>query len=180
MPGKKTINKKIILENVSVLFDNREVLKNISLEFAQCNITAIMGPSGVGKTTLLKVISGLLKPHSGRVLFDGIDIYNTTRRELHNIRIKSGYMFQHGALFSGFSVFDNVAFGLRENSNLPESMIRDIVLLKLDSVGLRGVAYCMPETLSGGMARRVALARAVELATEFMLYDEPFTCPDPG
>ena len=138
-----------------------------------------MGPSGIGKTTLLKTISSLIPFNSGQIIVNGADISALSNKELHNQRINTGYMFQDGALFTHMSVFDNVAFPIRENTNLPESMIKDLVMLKLNVVGLLGAKDLMPAELSGGMARRVALARASVLDPALMLYDEPFTGQDP-
>ena len=137
----------------------RVLLDNVTFTVPKGKIVAIMGPSGIGKTTLLSTISCLRKPDSGRVLFNGVDLHSLQHKVLFKMRARLGYMFQHGALFGQMSVFDNVAFPLRENTALPASMIRDIVLMKLEVVGLRGVAHLMPASLSGGMARRVAIAR---------------------
>ena len=142
-------------------------------------ITAVMGPSGSGKTTLLRLIGAQLVPDSGQVLVNGINIHKLKNKGLLAMRRKMGLLFQSGALFTHLTVFDNVAFPLREHTNLDESMLREIVLMKLESVGLRGTADFMPAELSGGMARRVALARALALDPEFMMFDEPFTGQDP-
>jgi phospholipid/cholesterol/gamma-HCH transport system ATP-binding protein len=138
-----------------------------------------MGPSGTGKTTLLKLISGQLTPLSGSVEVDGENVHELTRAGLYRLRMRMGMLFQTGALLTDLSVFDNVAYPLREHTKLPESMVRKLVLMKLEAVGLRGVREQMPATLSGGMARRVALARAVALDPQMILYDEPFTGQDP-
>lgn len=167
------------IENVTVKKHNRVILKDFNLSVEQGSITAIMGPSGIGKTTTISLVNGLCKPCSGRVMIQGVDINKLSRRQLYEKRINIGYMFQHGALFNHLSVFDNVAFPLLENTQLPAVMIRDLVLLRLEAVGLRGAIDLMPEQLSGGMARRVALARATILDPELMLYDEPFTGQDP-
>jgi len=158
---------------------DKEIFQGININIPRGKITAIMGPSGTGKTTLLRLIGAQLTPNSGHVLFDGIDIHKQSTRSLYTLRRRMGMLFQAGALFTGLSVFENVAFPLREHTNLPEDMLRDIVLLKLESVGLRGAHDLMPASLSGGMARRVALARAIALDPELMMYDEPFTGQDP-
>lgn len=138
-----------------------------------------MGPSGCGKTTLLRLIGGQLKPECGNILVDGKLINKLPRAQLYELRRKMGILFQSGALFTNLNVFENVAFPLREHTELPDFMIRDIVLMKLQSVGLRGAKNLMPSQLSGGMARRVALARAIVLDPELIMYDEPFTGLDP-
>ena len=172
---------QILLEVKDVTFRRGEqyILKNFSLSVPKGSIVAIMGPSGIGKTTLLSIINAMQTPESGKVLFQGVDMHSLTKKQLYALRRQIGHMFQHGALFSHLSVFDNVAFALRENTRLPEHMIQDLVLLKLETVGLRGVASKMPHELSGGMARRVALARATAYDPKLMLYDEPFTGQDP-
>jgi phospholipid/cholesterol/gamma-HCH transport system ATP-binding protein len=167
------------VKNVTFKRDGRYILKNVSFSLHKGNIVAVMGPSGTGKTTLLSLINALIKPDSGKILFKGIDMHELSLKDLYKVRSEIGHMFQNGALFSHLSVFDNVAFPLRENTNLTDDMIRDLVTLKLEAVGLRGVATKMPEQLSGGMARRVALARSTALDPELMLYDEPFTGQDP-
>lgn len=138
-----------------------------------------MGPSGSGKTTLLRLIGGQLKPERGSVRVDGKLINELSRAQLYELRRKMGTLFQSGALFTNLNVFENVAFPLREHTELPDFLIRDIVLMKLQSVGLRGAKNLMPSQLSGGMARRVALARAIALDPELIMYDEPFTGLDP-
>ena len=143
------------------------------------SIVGVMGPSGIGKTTLLNILNGLQKPDSGSVTYKNLEVTTLTKKQIYKLRANIGHMFQHGALFTHLNIFDNVAFPLRENTSLPDHMIRDIVLLKLEAVGLRGTAQMMPNQLSGGMARRVALARSIALDPELMLYDEPFTGQDP-
>lgn len=138
-----------------------------------------MGPSGIGKTTLLKLIGGQLHPQQGEILFDGQDICKMSNAELYRVRQRMGMLFQSGALFTDLSTFDNVAFPIREHTRLPEALIRQIVLMKLEAVGLRGAAELMPSELSGGMARRAALARTIALDPELIMYDEPFTGQDP-
>ncbi len=142
-------------------------------------ITGIMGPSGTGKTTLLQLIGGQLQPDSGRIEVNGQDIARLSRRQLYRLRRGMGVLFQGGALFTDLNVFENVAFPLREHVRLPEDMVRDLVLMMLEAVGLRGAAALRIDQLSGGMARRVALARSVILGPDIMMYDEPFTGQDP-
>jgi len=142
-------------------------------------VTAIMGPSGTGKTTLLKLIGGQLKPDRGQILLDGDDIPGLSRRALFRARERMGMLFQSGALFTDMTVYENVAFPLQVHTKLPDEMIRDLVLMKLQAVGLRGARDLMPSELSGGMARRVALARAIALDPDVLMYDEPFTGQDP-
>jgi phospholipid/cholesterol/gamma-HCH transport system ATP-binding protein len=169
----------IQFEHVSFSYGDSPILRDVSLQIEAGQLVAIMGGSGSGKTTLLKLIGGQIRAQSGIVRVDGTDIGSLKERELYQLRRKLGMLFQFGALFTDLSVFDNVAFPLRERTNLPESMIRDLVLMKLQAVGLRGAAHSMPQELSGGMARRVALARAIALDPQVMLYDEPFTGLDP-
>lgn len=157
----------------------RLILDGINLVIPKGQVTAIMGASGGGKTTILRLIGGQYKAQSGHVLFDGNDIGKLSTQELMGVRRRMGMLFQFGALFTDLSVFDNVAFPLREITQLSESMIRDVVLMKLDAVGLRGAKDLMPSEISGGMARRVALARAIALDPELVMYDEPFAGLDP-
>lgn len=157
----------------------RVIFEQVSLTIPRGKVTAIMGPSGIGKTTLLKLIGGQLTPDHGEVLFDGQDLHKLSRHELFEARKRMSMLFQSGALFTDMNVFDNVAFALREHSGLPEAIIRRIVLMKLEAVGLRGAAQLMPSELSGGMQRRAALARAIALEPEMVLYDEPFAGQDP-
>ena len=168
-----TINKLNFSRSGRVIFDG------ISLSVPTGKITAIMGPSGIGKTTLLRLIGGQLSPDSGEIWFDGEDIPTLNRSALYQARKKMSMLFQSGALFTDLSVFDNVAFPLREHTTLDESLIRTLVLLKLEAVGLRGAAQLMPSELSGGMARRAALARAIALDPDLIMYDEPFAGQDP-
>ncbi len=151
----------------------------MSLTIPRGKITAIMGPSGCGKTTLLRLIGGQLQPDSGQVVFDGIKINQLSQKKLYEVRRRMAMLFQAGGLFTDLNVFENVAFPLRENTRLPENLIRDLVLTKLEAVGLRGANQLMINELSGGMNRRVALARALALDPELMMYDEPFTGQDP-
>jgi phospholipid/cholesterol/gamma-HCH transport system ATP-binding protein len=172
-------NSLVSVHNLSFSRGNKKIFDNISLEFERGKITAIMGPSGTGKTTLLKLIGGQLFPDQGTVTVDGRDVHRLRRSELYNLRKRMGMLFQSGALLTDMSVFDNVAFPLREHTHLPESMIRTLVLMKLQAVGLRGARDLMPNELSGGMARRIALARAIALDPMMIMYDEPFTGQDP-
>lgn len=157
----------------------RAIFAGLNLQIPRGRITAIMGPSGTGKTTLLRLITGQLKPDRGQVLFDGIDVSRLGTRELYALRRRMGMLFQNGALLTDVDVFENVAFPLREHTDLPDALIRNVVLTKLQAVGLRGAARLMPSELSGGMSRRVALARAMATDPEVLIYDEPFTGLDP-
>jgi phospholipid/cholesterol/gamma-HCH transport system ATP-binding protein len=167
------------LADVTFGYDRRTVLDRISMTIPRGKVVAIMGGSGCGKTTILRLIGGQLKPRSGRVLVAGQSVADLDRDALYAMRRKFGMLFQFGALFTDMSVFENVAFALREHTDLPEELIRDLVLMKLHAVGLRGAAHLMPSELSGGMARRVALARAVALDPMLVMYDEPFAGLDP-
>lgn len=159
---------------------DRTILENISLTIPRGKVTAIMGPSGCGKTTLLRLMGGQLMPEpGGSVHVENSDVTKLNRNELLKVRRKMGMLFQSGALFTDMSIFDNVAFPLREHTKLPESLIKDLVLMKLQAVGLRGARELMPSELSGGMARRAALARAIALDPEIIMYDEPFAGQDP-
>lgn len=169
----------IELKNVAFAYGARPILHDISFSVEAGRFAAIMGGSGSGKTTLMRLISGQLHPTQGQVLVGGRDLAELSAAELYEHRRRMGVLFQHGALFTDLSVFDNIAFPMRELTKLPEAVIRDLVLLKLNAVGLRGVENLLPSELSGGMARRVALARTIALDPEIMLYDEPFTGLDP-
>lgn len=158
---------------------SRAVYEGVDIDIARGKITAILGPSGTGKTTLLRIIGGQWRPSKGTVQFDGVNVHALRRGSLYALRRRMGMLFQNGALLTDLTVFENVAFPLREHSKLPESMIRDLVLMKLQAVGLRGARDLFPEQLSGGMARRVALARAIALDPDMVMYDEPFTGQDP-
>lgn len=167
------------IKNLVFTRDDRTIFNGITMNVAQGKITAIMGPSGSGKTTLLQLIGAQLSPDAGTVLVHGKNIHQLSRKSLFEARRAMGLLFQSSALFTHLSVFENVAFPLREHTQLNASMLRDIVLMKLEAVGLRGASELMPAQLSGGMARRVALARTIALDPELMMYDEPFTGQDP-
>lgn len=167
------------IRNLYFRYNHHTIFNGVDLDIPRGKIVAIMGPSGTGKTTLLRLIGGQLAPDSGTVEVDGNMIHRLSRSKLYQIRRKMGMLFQSGALFTNLTVFENVAFSLRAHTNLSESMLRDLVLLKLEAVGLRGARELMPSELSGGMARRVALARALALDPEMIMYDEPFTGQDP-
>jgi phospholipid/cholesterol/gamma-HCH transport system ATP-binding protein len=177
MPEDPTL---IEIDRVSFGYDaSRTILNDVSLRFARGKVTAILGGSGCGKTTLLRLIAGVYPATQGQVVFDGERVDAGNREQLYRLRRRLGMLFQFGALFTDLTVFDNVAFPLREHSKLPESMIRDIVLMKLNAVGLRGAAPLRIAQVSGGMARRIALARAMALDPELIMYDEPFAGLDP-
>ncbi|MDN3615254.1 phospholipid ABC transporter ATP-binding protein MlaF [Vibrio gallaecicus] len=172
-------NELVRVENLTFSRGERTIFDDISLLVPKGKITAIMGPSGIGKTTLLRIIGGQLPPDTGKVWFDGDNIPSLSRRNLYQARKKMSMLFQSGALFTDLTVFDNVAFPLREHTDLSEKFIDSIVKLKLEAVGLRGAAQLMPSELSGGMARRAALARAIALDPTLIMYDEPFVGQDP-
>jgi len=157
----------------------RVIFRDLNLTIKRGEITALMGPSGTGKTTLLRLITRQLVPQQGRILVDGVDIASLTLRQLYELRKRFGMLFQNGALLTDINVFENVAFPLREHTKLSNRLIRHVVLTKLHAVGLRGTADMMPAELSGGMARRVALARAMVMDPEILIYDEPFVGLDP-
>jgi len=167
------------LRNVTFGYGERTILRGLSLTVPRGKVTAIMGASGGGKTTVLRLIGGQQRAQQGQVLVDGQDVGRMDAAQLYAARRRMGMLFQFGALFTDMSVLDNVAFPLREHTDLPEELIRDIVLMKLDAVGLRGARDLMPSQISGGMARRVALARAIALDPELIMYDEPFAGLDP-
>jgi phospholipid/cholesterol/gamma-HCH transport system ATP-binding protein len=169
----------IEVENLHFSRGGNKIFDGLDLEIRSGQITAIMGPSGTGKTTLLRLIGGQLRPEQGTIRVDGQDVHRLSRKELYALRKRMGMLFQTGALLTDLSVFENVAFPYREHTKLPEAMIRDLVLMKLEAVGLRTARNLMPSELSGGMARRVALARAMALDPMMIMYDEPFTGLDP-
>ncbi len=167
------------LRDVNFAYDRRPILKGINMDFPKGKLIAIMGLSGCGKTTILRHIGGVLKPTKGYVKVDGQVMHELDRQGLYEMRRKMGMLFQFGALFTDMSVYDNVAFQMREHTNLPEEVIRDMVMMKLRAVGLYGTQNLMPAELSGGMARRVALARTIALDPMLIMYDEPFAGLDP-
>jgi phospholipid/cholesterol/gamma-HCH transport system ATP-binding protein len=167
------------LRNLTFGYGERIILDDVSLVVPRGKVTALMGASGGGKTTILRLIGGQNRAQKGQMLFDGQDVTPMNQSQVYGVRRRMGMLYQFGALFADLSVFDNVAFPLREHTTLSEDMIRDIVLMKLNAVGLRAACDQMPNGLSGGMARRVALARAIALDPELVMYDEPFTGIDP-
>ncbi len=179
MSLSKTNTNLVEINNLTFKRGERVIYNDISLSIPKGKVTAIMGPSGIGKTTLLRLIGGQIQPEHGEILFAGHDIPKLSRKKLYDVRKRMSMLFQSGALFTDMSVFDNIAFPIREHSQLPESLIEKIVLMKLEAVGLRGARNLQPSELSGGMARRVALARSIALDPELILYDEPFAGQDP-
>ncbi len=169
----------VAVRNLHFARGDRPIFNDLSLDIPHGKITALMGPSGTGKTTLLRLIGGQLKPSRGTVHVDGQNVHKLRRGALYELRKRMGMLFQTGALLTDLNVFENVAYPLREHTKLSEELVRDLVLIKLEAVGLRGARGMMPSELSGGMARRVALARAVVLDPMMIMYDEPFTGLDP-
>jgi phospholipid/cholesterol/gamma-HCH transport system ATP-binding protein len=182
IPAAPTLNQSasiIELRNVGYAVNSRPVFAGLDMDIPRGRITAVMGPSGTGKTTLLRLITGQVAANEGSIVVGGQDMRNVKRVELYTLRRRMGMLFQNGALLTDLSVFENVAFPLREHTDLPERLIRQLVLTKLQAVGLRGAAELMPAELSGGMSRRVALARAIVMDPEILIYDEPFVGLDP-
>lgn len=169
----------VTVNQITFTRGERKIFDDVSLRVPKGKVTAIMGPSGIGKTTLLRLIGGQISPEKGEIWFDGDNIPALSRKKLYSARKKMSMLFQSGALFTDLNVFDNVAFPLREHTQLSEELIRTLVLLKLEAVGLRGASQLMPSELSGGMARRAALARAIALDPELIMFDEPFVGQDP-
>lgn len=167
------------LRHLTFGYGERVILDDISLSVPRGKVTALMGASGGGKTTILRLIGGQIRAQSGELLFDGQDVTRMDQEQIYAARRRMGMLFQFGALFADLSVYENVAFPLHEHTDLPEALIRDIVLMKLNAVGLRGARDLMPSEVSGGMARRIALARAIALDPELVMYDEPFSGLDP-
>lgn len=173
------MNNLVEISNLHFQRNNRAIFRGVDINIPRGKITAVMGPSGTGKTTLLRLIGGQLNPTQGQVFVAGQEIHRLKPKKLYKLRKHMGMLFQSGGLFTHLTVFENVAFTLREHTKLSEAMIRSLVLLKLEMVGLRGARDLMPSELSGGMARRVALARAIALDPELIMYDEPFSGQDP-
>jgi phospholipid/cholesterol/gamma-HCH transport system ATP-binding protein len=178
-PAREAEQNIMVIRDLHYSRGQRKIFDGLNLEIPRGRVTAIMGPSGTGKTTLLRLMSGQILPDRGSILIDGKDVSKMRRTELYEMRKRVGMLFQNGALLTDISVYENVAFPLREHTMLPERLIRHIVLTKLHAVGLRGAAGLMPAELSGGMARRVALARAISMDPEIIYYDEPFVGLDP-
>ncbi|PLA73742.1 phospholipid ABC transporter ATP-binding protein MlaF [Hydrogenovibrio sp. SC-1] len=176
---EQNLKPLIEIKNLTFSRGERKIFDGLNLSIPQGQVTAIMGPSGTGKTTLLKLIAGQLKPDKGEIWVAGENIHKLRRSKLYQMRRKMGMLFQSGALLTDLNVFDNVAFPIREHTQLPEELIRPLVLMKLQAVGLRGAKDLMSSELSGGMARRVALARGIALDPEMIFYDEPFVGQDP-
>ena len=179
--GAMDIPSDNLIEIIDLDFSrgHRKIFKGLNIEIKRGQITAIMGPSGTGKTTLLRLITRQLIPDAGQIIVDGTDISTLNQTDLYRLRRRFGMLFQNGALLTDLSVFENVAFPLHEHTNLSNRLMRHVVLTKLHAVGLRGAADMMPAELSGGMARRVALARAMVMDPDFLIYDEPFVGLDP-
>jgi phospholipid/cholesterol/gamma-HCH transport system ATP-binding protein len=177
--GEEARDAIVRIENLSYGVGRRQIFDGLDIAFRRGQVTAVMGPSGTGKTTLLKLITGQVQPDKGRVVVDGEEVGKLSREGVYALRRRMGMLFQNGALLTDLDVFENVAFPLREHTRLPERLIRTIVLTKLHAVGLRGAANLYPQQLSGGMGRRVALARAIAMDPDILIYDEPFAGLDP-
>ncbi len=175
----KHVSNLVEIRNLKFAYGERPILSDLQMDFPRGKVVAVMGGSGSGKTTILRLIGGLLEAQAGSITIDGTVVDTHDSDGLYKLRRRMGVLFQNGALFTDLSVFDNVAFPLREHTDLPESLIRDLVLMKLQAVGLRNAAYLKPAEVSGGMARRVALARAIALDPQLIMYDEPFAGLDP-
>lgn len=169
----------VAIDNLSFAYGERRILHGLNMRFPRGKVVAVMGGSGSGKTTVLRLIGGQIRARSGSVQVDGQPVQSLDARALYALRRKMGMLFQHGALFTDLTVFENVAFPLREHTDLSDAMIRDLVLMKLHAVGLRNAASMKPAEISGGMARRVAVARAIALDPQLIMYDEPFAGLDP-
>lgn len=180
-PGKRMSNTDVLIEIRGLKYrrGDKIIFDGVDIDIPRGKVTAFMGPSGTGKTTLLRLVTGQLRPDAGTIRIGGDDVVALNRDALYALRRNMGFLFQNGALLTDLSAFENVAFPLREHTDLPDALIRDLVLMKLQAVGLRGAANMMPSELSGGMARRVALARAVIMDPEMIFYDEPFVGLDP-
>jgi phospholipid/cholesterol/gamma-HCH transport system ATP-binding protein len=178
-PSAPCATNLVELRGVTCGYGERIILNDVNLSLPRGKVIGLMGTSGGGKTTVLRLIGRQLSPMKGQVLFDGVDLAGLDREALYQVRRRMGLLFQFGALFTDLSVFENVAFPLREHTRLNDAMIRDLVLMKLNAVGLRGARDLMPSQVSGGMARRVALARAIALDPDLIMYDEPFAGLDP-
>ena len=177
--AQETARPLLRVSGLQFSYGPRQILKGLDLEVPRGKVTAILGPSGCGKTTRMSLIGGQYQPAAGTVEFDGINVHRLSRGELYSLRKRMGMLFQNNALLTDLTVFDNVAFPLREHTQLPARMIRDIVLMKLQNVGLRGSRDLYPDQLSGGMLRRVAVARAIAMDPDLVMYDEPFAGLDP-
>ena len=175
----ETTQSLVVFRDLTFSYGDHVVLDNVSLRIPRGKVTALIGPMGAGKTTALRLMGGEQRAQSGEMLFDGHDVGRMDQTQLYAARRRMGMLFQFGALFADLTVFENVAFPLREHTDLTERLIRDIVLMKLNAVGLRGARDLMPSEVSGGMARRIALARAIALDPELVMYDEPFSGLDP-
>jgi len=179
VPATPDDSMLVRIRGLTTVLGGKTIFSDLDMDIPRGKITAIMGPSGTGKTTLLKHITGQMRADAGEIVVDGQNVAELSREKLYKLREGIGYLFQNSALLTDFDVFENVAFPLRQHTRLPEVLIRNLVLLKLQAVGLRGAAALMPSELSGGMARRVALARAIVFDPMLILYDEPFVGLDP-